>query len=152
MWLAIVIIIVAVLSYAINHANSRDPLGLAVSVAPIYALVTFLVLSAISRLQRNPTSNKDCVRIFCWTFFAFSLGINKAPYYEVFFPQHWYVKEVVSIEAMILSLLGIVLSTFLMQQQPLTETATLCLECEYDLRGSTDTGRCPECGTPFSKT
>ena len=24
----------------------------------------------------------------------------------------------------------------------------LCLRCGYDLRGSTDSGRCPECGTP----
>jgi hypothetical protein len=28
-------------------------------------------------------------------------------------------------------------------------THGLCVDCGYDLRGSTGEGRCPECGAPF---
>ncbi len=146
-WWALLIAQLALLAYVIPRASAQYPFAFAMSVAPIYSVVTFLTLSLLARHKRRPIPNRDVVRIGAWTLFAFALGVKCAPYFEVFAARHWYAKEVASICAMIFSLLAILYATFRMSLNRQSPEQLQCCSCGYNLTGNTS-GRCPECGDP----
>jgi len=137
-------ILVAFLVYVVCYSES--PVGMALSLAPVLALILFTVTVIIAANTRRPLGVIDLVRIVCWILFAAGYGVSNmaTSYYIVSWPQYSALAQAVG-DCVVGGSLMAVLLVSLLWPIPKRHPSHCCSHCGYNLTGNTS-GVCPECG------
>lgn len=134
------------LAYAIRWGSSEHPIGMAFSIAPIYAFVSFSIAIVVASNTRRDLVLIDLARLLMWAFVGYGIGVANmsVSYYRHFFPQNANMMETIGLATSGLSLGFIVISLFVFPT-PRKYSGNRCCNCGYDKRGAASQ-TCPECG------
>lgn len=126
------------LAYAIRWGNSEHPIGMAFSVAPIFAFVSYSIAVVVASRTRRNLVVIDLVRLMLWALVGYGLGVANmsVSYYRHFFPQNSNLMEAIGLAISGLAFGLIVVSLFVCPV-PRRYKGDVCPQCGNDVRGAT---------------